>query len=65
MRQIILDTETTGLEPELVHRIIETGCVELLHRWATGRDRAHVDRSYPRFAEIAEPPCEFISRAER
>ncbi len=37
MRQIILDTETTGLEPELGHRIIEIGCVELLHRRATGR----------------------------
>ena len=29
MRQIVLDTETTGLEPELNHRIIEIGCVEL------------------------------------
>jgi len=37
MRQIILDTETTGLEPELGHRIIEIGCVELLHRRVTGR----------------------------
>lgn len=36
MRQIVLDTETTGLEPELGHRIIEIGCVELLHRRATG-----------------------------
>src|SRR5699024_4435425 len=32
MRQIVLDTETTGLEPEQGHRIIEIGCVELLHR---------------------------------
>jgi len=37
MRQIILDTETTGLEPELGHRIIEIGCVEVLHRRVTGR----------------------------
>ena len=37
MRQIVLDTETTGLEPTLGHRIIEIGCVELLHRRATGR----------------------------
>ena len=37
MRQIILDTETTGLEPELGHRVIEIGCVELLHRRLTGR----------------------------
>lgn len=32
MRQIILDTETTGLEPSEGHRIIEIGCVELISR---------------------------------
>ena len=37
MRQIVLDTETTGLEPSLGHRIIEIGCVELLNRRVTGR----------------------------
>jgi hypothetical protein len=37
MRQIILDTETTGLEPELGHRVIEIGCVEVLNRRRTGR----------------------------
>jgi len=37
MRQIVLDTETTGLEPELGHRIIEIGCIELVNRRATGR----------------------------
>lgn len=36
MRQIVLDTETTGLEPKLGHRIIEIGCVELLDRKLTG-----------------------------
>ena len=37
-RQIILDTETTGLEPSLGHRIIEIGCVELIDRRPTGND---------------------------
>ena len=37
MRQIILDTETTGLEVEQRHRIIEIGCVELNNRRLTGR----------------------------
>ena len=37
MRQIILDTETTGLEPADGHRIIEIGCIELDNRRPTGR----------------------------
>lgn len=37
MRQIVLDTETTGLEASQGHRIIEIGCVELVSRRATGR----------------------------
>jgi DNA polymerase-3 subunit epsilon len=36
MRQIVLDTETTGLEPSDGHRIIEIGCVELINRRVTG-----------------------------
>ncbi|MBI3772584.1 MAG: DNA polymerase III subunit epsilon [Gammaproteobacteria bacterium] len=36
MRQIILDTETTGLDPADGHRIIEIGCVELVNRRLTG-----------------------------
>jgi len=36
MRQIILDTETTGLDPKEGHRIIEIGCLELLNRKLTG-----------------------------
>ena len=37
MRQVVLDTETTGLEVEQKHRVIEIGCVELVHRRLTGR----------------------------
>ena len=36
MRQIVLDTETTGLEVSQGHRIIEIGCVELVNRRLTG-----------------------------
>ena len=37
MRQIVLDTETTGLETSQGHRIIEIGCVELVNRRLTGQ----------------------------
>lgn len=36
MRQIVLDTETTGLDPAAGHRIIEIGCVELIDRRLSG-----------------------------
>ena len=38
MRQIVLDTETTGLEVGRGHRVIEIGCVELMERIPTGRN---------------------------
>jgi len=38
MRQIVLDTETTGLEPSQGHNIIEIGCVELVERKLTGKN---------------------------
>lgn len=37
MRQVVLDTETTGLETTQDHRIIEIGCVEVINRRLTGR----------------------------
>ena len=37
MRQVILDTETTGIGYELGHRVIEIGCVELIDRRLTGK----------------------------
>ena len=37
MREVVLDTETTGLDPAVGHRIVEIGCVELLNHVATGQ----------------------------
>lgn len=37
MREIVLDTETTGLDPKGGHRIVEIACLELLHHIPTGR----------------------------
>ncbi|MAK71772.1 MAG: DNA polymerase III subunit epsilon [Idiomarina sp.] len=37
MRQVVLDTETTGINPAEGHRIIEIGCVELIDRKPTGK----------------------------
>ena len=36
MREIVLDTETTGLDPSQGHRLVELGCIELLNRIPTG-----------------------------
>ena len=38
MRQIVLDTETTGLSTAQGHRIIEIGCIEMVNRRLTGRE---------------------------
>jgi DNA polymerase III subunit epsilon len=50
MREIVLDTETTGLDPTQGHRLVELGCVELLNRIPTGASfHAYVnpDREMP------------------
>jgi DNA polymerase-3 subunit epsilon len=37
MREIVLDTETTGLDPFQGHRVVEIGCVELVNRIPSGQ----------------------------
>jgi DNA polymerase-3 subunit epsilon len=37
VREIVLDTETTGLDPQAGHRIVEIACIELMHHIPTGR----------------------------
>src|SRR5690606_37432064 len=53
MRQIILDTETTGLEWKKGNRVVEIGCVELLERRPSGRN----------FHRYLKPDCEFEAGA--
>ena len=65
MRQIVLDTETTGLEPDLGHRVIEIGCVELAGR-GVGETQFHhylnPERdSDPRAFEVHQLSREFLS----
>jgi DNA polymerase-3 subunit epsilon len=38
MREIVLDTETTGFDPKAGHRIVEVGCVELVNHMPTGQN---------------------------
>lgn len=52
MRQIVLDTETTGLDPAQGHKIIEIGCVELINRKLTG-NHLHVYINPEREVEAA------------
>jgi len=54
MREIVFDTETTGLSPNDGHRLVEIGCIELVNRCETGRSfHAYInpDRSMPSEAE--------------
>lgn len=39
MREIVFDTETTGLDPTAGHRVVEIGCVELINHMPTGETR--------------------------
>ncbi|MGB0747588.1 MAG: DNA polymerase III subunit epsilon [Magnetospiraceae bacterium] len=54
MREIALDTETTGLDPAAGHRVVEIGCVELINRLPTGRvyhQYLNPDRAMPEEAQ--------------
>jgi DNA polymerase-3 subunit epsilon len=55
MREIVLDTETTGLDPSDGHRIIEIGCVELDDHFPTGRS----------FQRYLDPQRDVPAEAER
>lgn len=54
MRQIVLDTETTGLEWKKGNRVVEIGCVELLERRPSSRN----------FHKYLKPDCEFEAGAQ-
>ena len=54
MRQIVLDTETTGLSWEKGNRVVEIGCVELVERRPTGRT----------FQRYLDPECDFEPGAQ-
>lgn len=41
LREIVLDTETTGLDPKTGHRVVEIGCVELINHFPSGRTWHH------------------------
>jgi DNA polymerase-3 subunit epsilon len=54
MREIVFDTETTGLSPADGHRLVEIGCIEIVNRVETGREfhaYFHPDRDMPFEAE--------------
>ncbi|WP_420142204.1 DNA polymerase III subunit epsilon [Sphingomonas sp.] len=69
MREIIFDTETTGLSPHDGHRLVEIGCIEIVNRCETGRSfHAYInpERPMPSEAEqvhglserfLADKPC--------
>jgi DNA polymerase III subunit epsilon len=69
MREVVFDTETTGLSPADGHRLVEIGCVELVNRIETGRT-FHVylnpERSMPKEAEAVHGlSSDFLSTKPR
>src|SRR3954451_23419270 len=64
MREIILDTETTGLDPNDGHRLVEIGCVEMVDRVPTGESWHHYfnpERDMPQEAFAVHGLCgEFL-----
>ncbi len=69
MREVVLDTETTGLEPAEGHRIVEIGCVELVNHVPTGRTwQTHLnpERDMPTAAfEVHGLTTEFLATQPR
>jgi DNA polymerase-3 subunit epsilon len=69
LREVILDTETTGLDPAAGHRVVEIGCVELINCIPTGRVwHCHInpDRDMPYAAyEVHGLSIEFLSTKPR
>lgn len=65
MREIVLDTETTGLDPSAGHRVVEIGCLELVNKVPTGKEFHHYldpERDMPTGAfEIHGLSAEFLS----
>lgn len=53
MREIVLDTETTGLEPSEGHRLVEIGCLELINKIPTGKT----------YHQYINPECEIPAEA--
>ena len=69
MRQIVLDTETTGLEWKKGNRVVEIGCIELIERRPTGRtyhQYIHPDREFEQgAAEVTGLTLDFLADKPR
>ena len=69
MRQVVLDTETTGLEWQKGNRVVEIGCVELVERRPSGRSfhkYLHPDREFePGAQEVTGLTLEFLADKPR